>query len=334
MVVLTRRQLLTGVGATTFSLAGCTGLTGRQRASTDAAITASFFVLGEFANAVAGDAVSVHTLVPFGQHGHGWEPSSGLQRMVFDSTAFVYVGESFQPWADRIVETLRTDGVDVTVIAGRQGVDLLPAPGEHGDEHEAEHGDEHTDEHEARETGHAHGDHDPHFWLDPVRAATAVSTVEAGLQDVFPDHADAFAANAAAYRQELAALDEMFSTGLAERERDAVLVAGHNAFQYLATRYGFEVHGLTGASPDDSPSPQDIRRAQDLIEGDDITHILAPTFEADRAARQLVDETDAREVLPITAIPGVTEAWHDRGWGYLDVMREVNLASLTTALGA
>jgi zinc transport system substrate-binding protein len=343
MLELTKRQLLAGAGAAALSLAGCTSIAGRQEGSADSEVTASFFVLGEFANAVAGDAVSVDTLVPFGQHGHGWEPSSGIQRTVFDSTAFVYVGEGFQPWADRVVENLRTDGADVTVIAARHGVDLLPTSGEHHEEHGDEHGDheeEHSDDHDDHETGehtetdHEQGEHDPHFWLDPTRAATAVSTVEAGLREVFPDHADTFAANAAAYRQELAALDEAFSTRLADRERDAVLVAGHNAFQYLAARYGFEVHGLTGISPDDSPSPQDIRRAQELIERDDITHILAPAFESDRAARQLVDETDAREVLPISAIPGITEAWHERGWGYLDVMREVNLTSLTTGLGA
>lgn len=332
---LTRRRLLAGTAAATVSIAGCASRAGRQNSSSDGPeVTASFFVLGEFAAAVAGDAVSVDTLVPFGQHGHGWEPSAGIQRDVLASRAFVYVGDGFQPWADRVVDNARDDGSDLTTIEGRREVDLLSVPGSGGD---ADH-DDHTDRDDGDHDDHAehddHSDRDPYFWLDPARAATAVSTVEAGLSEVFPQHADVFAENAAAYRRELAELDETFTAQLGAAERDTALVAGHNAFQYLAARYGFEVHGLTGISPDDSPTPKDVRRAQDIIDREGVTNVLAPAFESDRAARQLVEETDARGELPITAIPGVTEDWHENGWGYLEVMREVNLASLATGLGA
>jgi zinc transport system substrate-binding protein len=113
-----------------------------------------------------------------------------------------------------------------------------------------------------------------------------------------------------------------------------VLVAGHNAFQYLGERYGFEVHALTGISPDDSPTPRDIERAQAVVEDEGVSHVLAPVFESDRAARRLAEETSVEGVLPITALAGRTEEWDEQGWRYEDVMREVNLATLREALGA
>jgi len=111
-------------------------------------------------------------------------------------------------------------------------------------------------------------------------------------------------------------------------------VAGHNSFQYMGHRYGFEVHALTGLSPDESPSQQDIGEAQAVVDEHGIDHVLAPVFESDRAAELLVEDTDASEVLPITPLPGRTEAWADQGWGYVEVQENVNLPTLRTALGA
>ncbi|WP_135820365.1 metal ABC transporter substrate-binding protein [Halostella litorea] len=342
---LTRRGMLaTGAGTLAAAVAGCLGGVSGDDGGTTA--EASFFVLGDFAAEVAGDAADAETLVPVGQHGHGWEPSGQLQRNVLTADAFVYMGEGFQPWADDVVANVERDDEDVEVVAARRDVDHLPPDGSHDghddrDEHDGENhddghdGDDHGDGSEDHDDGgHDHGDADPHFWLDPTRAATAVGTIADGFAAVDPDNESAYRDNAAAYRDRLAALDDEFEAALSSASRDAVLVAGHNSFQYMGRRYGFEVHALTSVSPDDSPSQRDIGAAQEIIERHGIDHVLAPTFEADRAAELLVEDTDASEVLPITPIPGRTEAWADEGWGYVEVQEHVNLPSLRTALGA
>jgi zinc transport system substrate-binding protein len=360
----TRRDYLLGLtGGTTAALAGCLGAgTTADGGADDAAgdVQASFFVVWDFANAVAGDAFAVENLVPFGQHGHGWEPGPNVQRAVTDARALVYVGEGFQPWADRIVRNLRDDGADVHVVEAWAGVDLLPAAeGEDGHDHAAEdehhdtaeegHHDDGTEEHhdegghhdegaESHDDDHAgdddHGPSDPHFWLDPVRASRSVETVARGLVEVAPESADAIEANAADYRERLAALDATFEERLADRTRDTILVAGHNSFRYLGDRYDFRVEALKGLSPDAPPTPQDVRRAQAVVAEHDVEYVLAPVFESDRAARQLVEETSATEVLPLTPVPSLTETWRDEGWGFVEVMEEVNLPSLVRALGA
>ncbi|MCT9097515.1 metal ABC transporter solute-binding protein, Zn/Mn family [Haloarchaeobius sp. HME9146] len=330
----TRRSVLLGSAATTAALAGCLGsiTTGSEGGEGETTVQTSFFVVSDFASAVAGDDLAVNNLIPFGQHGHGWEPGPDVQRKVHGADGFVYVGEGFQPWADKLVRNVRDDGADVHVIEAWEGIDLLPADGGHEEEHHDESG--HDDEHHEEEEHDDHGAVDPHFWLDSDRATRAVRTIADGLASVDPDNEAAYAENADAFTDRLAAMDATFEERLTDRTTDTVLVAGHNSFQYLGNRYDFHVEALTGIAPDATPTPKDITRAQAVIDEHDIEYLLAPVFESDRAATQLVAETDATEVLPLTPVPSLTDEWHERGWGYVDVMENVNLPSLATALGA
>jgi zinc transport system substrate-binding protein len=349
-----RRAVLAGLSGAVATLAGCTSTVESIGAPDGNSVAGSFPVVTEFARQVAGDAASVSGLVPLGQHGHGWQPAATVGRDVRAADAFVYVGEGFQPWADRLVNTLREEGSPVAAIAAREGVDLLPPPehGAHddhgeGDSHDDEHGNDEDDhetthdgehdsepEHEGDDDEHDHGPVDPHYWLDPTRAAVSVGTVAEGLATFDPENRATYERNAESFRAELADLDRTIERRLADRSRNAVLVAGHDAFQYLGRRYGVEIHALSGISPDANPSPADVRRAQELVEREGITHVLAPAFESDRAARQLVADTDAEAVLPVTSFAGLRREWVDAGWGYREVMERVNLDSLATALGA
>jgi len=323
---LTRRRVLLGTAsvASVGWLAGCSGGTATDAGGESASTTAqaSFFVFGDVATAVAGETATAGLLVPIGQHGHGWEPGPRVREDIRDSDLFVHGMEGFQPWVDDIRSEL--DSV-VTVDASTR-VDLLEA----GHGHEEEEGDHHEDE----EDGHDHGAVDPHFWMDPLRVADAARTIRQGFVDVDPDNEATYAENAEAYRERLTDLHDRIESTVADASREVILVAGHNAFQYLGDRYGLETRSLTDLSPDDRPTPRDIGRAQEVIEAHDLSYICADPLESQQAADQLVAETDAEEVLPLTAMPGLTEAWEDNNWGYIDVMENVNLPTLERALEA
>jgi zinc transport system substrate-binding protein len=387
--VHTRRNVLgIGTSALAASLAGCLS-TGDNENTTDSTTTnsngtsdeqsptatSSFAVLGDFASGVAGDAATVNTLVPIGQHGHGWSPSPQIQRAVLNSDLFIYMANGFQPWADDIVTNINNGGTSVTVVEAREGIDLLnigsshdhsedahgyDSMSEHGSE--SEHGhkngseeamdhDEHTahnetgghDEHrggngQGHKADHGHGhDHsgvDPHFWLGPQRSKQVVENIREGFITVDKENAETYTKNAAAYSQQLTDLDRTFTSALKNTPKDVVLIAGHNAFQYLGHEYGFEIEALTGISPDDQPTPKDIAQAQEIITKNNIKYILTPVLESDRAATTLARQTDAKDVLPITAIAGMTQQRQDKNWGYIDLMKNVNLPSLKRALGA
>lgn len=310
---LTRRRLLSGVAgaAGTGMLAGCTGdgaISGSE--SDDTTAQASFFVFGDIAAQIAGDTAVADLLVPIGQHGHGWEPGPSVREDIRDADLFVHGINGFQPWADDIKADLEADDSDVTTVDVSAGLDLLEAGEDHG------------------------SGMDPHFWMDPLRVKEATGNVRQGFVDVDPDNTDAYAENVEALGSDLDDLHGQIEELVAEASKHVLLVAGHTSLQYFGDRYGVTVEALTNVSPDDRPTPRDIERAQEVIETHDLQYICADPLESQQAADQLVEETDAEEVLPLTAMPGLTDEWEAEDWGYVDVMENVNLPALERALNA
>ncbi|MDS0221000.1 zinc ABC transporter substrate-binding protein [Haloarcula sp. S1AR25-5A] len=289
---------------------------------------------------MAGDAAAADLLVPIGQHGHGWEPGPSVRTDIRDADLLVHGMDGFQPWVDDITGDLEADGADVSTIDVTAGMDLLSASGGHDDESHAGEHTAHHDEGTHHEDATAAGDHDhgsdadPHFWMDPLRVKEAVGTVRNGLADIDPDSGGAYQANAAAFRSDLDDLHRRLESTVAEATTNLVLVAGHNSVRYLGERYDIEVEALTGLSPDDRPTARDIDHAQEVIERHDLQYICADPLESQQAAEQLVAETDAEAVLPLTAMPGLTDEWDRQNWGYIDVMEQVNVPTLERVLGA
>jgi len=160
----TRRRLVaTGIGFTTIgSLAGCLS---NDASSDDSGgggpeAQSSFFVFGDLASQVAGDTATAETLVPIGQHGHGWEPGSKIQGTILESDLFLYGMEGFQPWADDLVTSLRDDDADVDIVAAGADIDLIEGGHDHG--HEEDHEEGHDGEGEHGHDEHEEGDHEEH----------------------------------------------------------------------------------------------------------------------------------------------------------------------------
>ncbi|QLD90398.1 metal ABC transporter substrate-binding protein [Natronomonas salina] len=317
---LTRRDLLTAVGgAGTAGLAGCLdGGSAGAEASGPVAV-ASFFTFYDFARRIAEDTpITVRNLVPTGLHGHGWEPDPSITRAIIDADAFIHVGPDFQPWADRAIETVKDDRAETDLVNVREGVDLLPLA------------DSLDEDEEAVDAG-----RDPHFWLDPRRAKQSVDNLVAGLEAVAPDHADALAENGADLRAELDAIDDEWRDLFDAAERDVAFLAAHNAFQYVGDRYGATVEPLvTNLAASNDVRPADVRRARETIEANDIRYIGAAVFEPRRPARQLLADTDVEAYYPVTPYAGTTEAWVERGWGYAEIARNINMETFRVVLGA
>jgi zinc transport system substrate-binding protein len=315
---LSRRGFL-AAGAAVGS-AGCLGDAGGAAAPGDGGpvAVASFFTFYDFARRVAeGTPIRVENLVPTGLHGHGWDPDPSITRRIVDADAFVNVGPDFQPWADRALRTARDDGAGTASINVREGIDLLDLADTVDEEEEIE------------------GGKDPHFWLDPGLAKRSVDNVAEGFAEIAPDHRDALEGNADAVRSELDDIDAEWAAIFEAAERDVAFLAAHNAFEYVGRRYGATVQPLVRTlAAEGDVRPTDMQRAQDTIAEHDIRYIGAAVFEPRRPARQLRGETGVEAYYPVTPYAGITPQWADRGWGYVDIARNINMPTFEAILDA
>lgn len=276
-------------------------------------IVATFYPLGEFSRMVGGDMADVTVIVSPGVEPHDYEPTPRDLVAIGNADIFVLNGAGMDPWAEDLVPTLRGKGI--AVVNASEAVALLATEGQEG---------ERTGEDE-----HGYGAFDPHFWLDPVFAESIIGSIRGAVVGTDPAHSGTYEANAAAALSELAGLDGEYRTALSVCARDEV-IASHDAFAYLAKRYGFETHPIAGLSPEAEPSASRIAELTDLAKKEDIRYIFFETLVSPKVSETLAREIGA-ETLVFDPIEGLSPEDAASGKDYFSVMRE-NLANLSTAL--
>lgn len=294
-------------------LAGC-GAGGAGNASSDGgrlSVVTAFYPLQYAAERVAGERAEVTNLTKPGGEPHDLELTPKDGAAIEEASLVVYL-KGFQPAVDESVAQGGKDhSFDVTSAA-----DLVPLAEEPGHEEVAGHeGEEHESE--------MPGSTDPHFWLDPVRYAKVVDAVGEQLAKADPDHASEYRANAKTVHGELDALNGEFESGLAScANKD--LVTSHEAFGYLAARYGFEQVGIAGLSPDQEPSPAKQAEVATFVREHKVHTIYYETLVNPDVAKSLAAETGAK-VAVLDPLEGITD--QSAGKDYPSVMRS-NLETL------
>jgi zinc transport system substrate-binding protein len=157
-----------------------------------------------------------------------------------------------------------------------------------------------------------------------------VDLVAAALATADPPGASTYRANALAYKAELAALDAEFAAGLKGCARKRIVTA-HEAFGYLAARYGLEQTAITGLSPESEPDPRQLATLADEVKADGTTTVFTETLVSSRVADTLAREAGVKTAV-LNPLEGLTPDEVTAGAFYARVMRS-NLATLRAALG-
>lgn len=303
-----------GTVAATLLVTSCGGSAGSS-SGTD--VVASFYPFAYAAERVGGDRVDVENLTAPGVEPHDLELAPKQYARVQDADLAIFQ-TGFQPAVDDAVE--QADLSEQAALDVAEVVELVDAsehePGEQGHEEPADH------------EGHDHGDLDPHVWLDPTNMIAITEATADRLADADPDEAKSYRRNAAAFTAELEALDRAYKTGLANCERQTI-VTSHDAFGYLADRYGLEQVGIAGLDPASEPSPAQLADITDLVRDDGITTIFTEELVSPAVAETVADETGA-EVATLDPIEGLGDDTADHT--YLSLMKR-NLDALKEANG-
>lgn len=286
-------------------------------------VMASFYPLQYLAEKIGGEHVTVTSLTPAGAEPHDLELSPKTVDALSSADAVIYLA-GFQSAVDEAIEQQGPK----TVIDVSPAVQLVEAGVDAN--HPSEEEDEGTDEAQSSEAD-GHEDHhhdmsaDPHFWLDPVRMASAATLVGDKLAEADPANADTYKANAKALNEELSALGDDLVAKTATCQIKTFVTA-HTAFGYLADRTGLTQVGISGLDPDSSPSPARLAEISQIAKDQGVTTIFTEALIDPKIAQTLADDLGIT-----TAVLDPIESQTDPSKDYSGVMND-NIDALTKAL--
>lgn len=260
-------------------LAGCGTQSAAPGAQTDVIAVETF--LADITRNVAGDRLSVGSLIPEGLDPHAFDPTPQDVARLAGSRALVINGAGLETWLEPVLENAGGESLLIDASAG-----LTPR------EHEQE-------EETGAETEHEH-ETDPHFWLDPISVVRYTENIRDGLIQIDPDGAADYAKNADAYIAKLQELDRWIRTQLESVPPERrLLVTNHESFGYFADRYGLKVVGaiIPSASTSAAPSAQQLAGLIETIRSSGAPAIFLETGTNQQLANQLAAETGIQVVV-------------------------------------
>jgi zinc transport system substrate-binding protein len=275
--------------------AGCAGNGDGGAADGTATVVAAFYPVAAAAEAVGGSCVEVTNLTPAGAEPHDLELIPDQVDAIQDADVVFVMGHGFQPAVEDAAD--QRDGPTVQLL----------------------------DQLGIRDTG------DPHVWLDPVEYSKLVDAVTAALVKAEPKCAATFERNASRFTSEIDRVGAEYADGLRACKRRTIVTA-HDAFGYLAKRYGLTQAGVAGISPDEEPNAQRIAELADLVEDKGVTTIFTEELVSPRVADALAREAGGVRTETLNPLEGLTDDEIARGSDWASVMRE-NLAKIKAALG-
>lgn len=176
---------------------------------------------------------------------------------------------------------------------------------------------------------HVHGEIDPHLWQNVRNAMSYVEIIRDTLIEVDPAGAREYSTNAAAYLDQLQALDTEVRATIAEvPEGGRTLVTTHDAFGYLAAAYDLRIAGFVSPNPAVEPSLAERKRLTETIRN---LHVPAVFLEPNLASRSSTLVEVARE-QGIGVCPIYGDAFDTRATTYVAMMR-FNATSIRDCLG-
>lgn len=228
-------------------------------------IVATTTQVTEFTTTVVGTSGTVTGLIQPNQSAHSFDPSAKQLLMLSQADAVVINGADLEPW---LADALSAANFSGTIIDASSGIPLIES--------------------------------DPHVWTAPLNAQKMVANIETGLDSlpgITSELKKAFADNAAAYNQQLTALDEWIVANLAQVPADQrLLVTNHDAFTYFVDAYGINFLGSIIPSFDDNaePSASEIDALIALIKQSGTKAIFSESSISPKLAQTIASEAGVK----------------------------------------
>ena len=260
--MLGRRTILGMMAGLSFA-----GLAGPLAAQGKIKVVTTFTVIADMAQNVAGDAAEVVSITKPGAEIHGYAPTPRDLVKAQDADLILWNGLNLERWFEQFFSNLR----DVPAATVSDGVIPIAIAG-----------------------GDYAGKPNPHGWMALDSAEIYIDNIRDALSAADPENAATYAANAAAYKAQMAEIiGPLREAARALPENRRWLVTSEGAFSYLARDFGLQEAYLWPINADAQGTPQQVRRVIDTVRAHDIPAVFSESTVSDKPAKQVARETGA-----------------------------------------
>ncbi len=274
------------------------------------------------------DNVDITMLLDNGVDLHNYQPTADDIMKIATCDVFIYVGGESDEWVE--------DALSEATNKDMQVVNLLDVLGTSVKEEEVVEGMmvEEEEEAEAEEGEEEEVEYDEHVWLSLKNAQVLVDAIEQAIATVDADNADTYAANASAYNEKLAALDEKYQAAIDEASVKTVLFGDRFPFRYLVDDYGLDYYAaFVGCSAETEASFETITFLAGKVDELNLNTVFTIENSDQKIAQTIIENTTAKDaqILALDSMQSTTSDDVAAGVTYLSVM-EGNLDVLSQGL--
>ena len=227
----------------------------------------TFTVIADMARNVAGDMAVVESITKAGAEIHGYQPTPRDIIRAQDADLILWNGLNLELWFEQFFRNLK-DIPSATLTDGIEPMSI--AEGEYLDKP------------------------NPHAWMGLTNALIYVDNIQNAFSIHDPDNADAYKANAVAYKKRIkAAIAPLKETILAVPEHKRWLVTCEGAFSYLIRDFEMKELYLWPMNADQQGTPQQVRKVIDGVRKNNIPAVFCESTVSQSPAQQVARETGA-----------------------------------------
>lgn len=253
------------LGVVAFVLTACGGVAAGD--DDRKVVLTTFTVLADMARNVAGEHLRVESITKVGAEIHGYEPTPGDIKKAAKADLILDNGLGLEAWFAQFVADL-----DVPHVVVTEGVTTM---------------DIGEDAYQGRPN--------PHAWMSPVNAQIYVDNMVRAFSELDPDNAAAFQANGAAYKSELAAVNDDLVAAVSALPADQrALVTCEGAFSYLARDAGLTEKYIWAVNAEQQATPQQVGAVIDFVRARGVPAVFCESTVSDAPMQRVVEATDAR----------------------------------------
>ena len=245
-------------------------------------------------------------------HGFAMKPSHA--KMLQNADLIFWVGEDLESFLEKPlssiakkaekIELMETKGLQVLKFRERNIFDEH----DHDDHGHDDHGkkeDDHDDHGHDDHDGHAHGEFDPHIWLDPINAKAMLNEMAEHLIENDTKNEAKYKSNLAKALQEI---DKLTIDVMTDLSSSVASIVFHDAYQYFEKRFNVNILGAFTVNTDVMPGAEQLAEIREIIEHDKVACVFSePQFNPDiikAVAKDMNIKTGVVDPLGATLDPG------------------------------